>query len=66
MVRHALSFIPAAVLAIGLAVPAHAAETVTLPEPGMLTMLALGAAGVLIGRRLSSKRPRDAKRPREN
>ena len=57
ILRHAFSITPALVLALGLAAPAFAADSVPLPEPSTLTLLSLGAAGVLIGRRFSRKRP---------
>ena len=41
-----------------LSVPAYAADSTALPEPGTLTLLSLGVAGVLIGRR-ASRRPPD-------
>ena len=39
------------------AFPAHAQGSVVLPEPGTLTLLSMGVAGVLVGRRLSRKPP---------
>lgn len=51
-----------AALFLGLihAPAAHAASgSVPLPEPSALLLLALGVAGVAIGRQFSSKRPRD-------
>jgi hypothetical protein len=43
-----------------LATPAAAAGvSVALPEPSALVLLGLGVVGVAIGRRFSSKRPRD-------
>ena len=41
------------------AAPAHAAGSVALPEPGGLTLLSLGIAGLLIGRRAARKPPHD-------
>jgi hypothetical protein len=42
------------------AVPAFAGSgSVALPEPSALLLLSMGVAGVAIGRRFSSKRPRD-------
>ena len=38
---------------------AHAADSTSLPEPSSLALLGIGVAGVILGRRLSSKRPRD-------
>ena len=42
-----------------LPTPAFARGIVSLPEPSGMFLLALGIAGVAIGRRLSSRRPRD-------
>jgi hypothetical protein len=39
--------------------PAYAAETMVLPEPGSLTLLSLGVAGLIIGRRAARKPPKD-------
>lgn len=39
-----------------LAVPAYAADSVALPAPNGITLLALGLAGLIIGRRAASKR----------
>lgn len=50
----------AACLSVALVTPANAAEgSVALPEPSALLLLGMGIAGVAIGRRFSSKRPRD-------
>ena len=49
----------AAVLSLVLALPAYAQGTVALPEPSAMLLLGMGVAGVAIGRRFSSKRPRD-------
>jgi len=38
---------------------AHAAAGTVLPEPGTFTLLAMGLAGVIIGRRFSRKPPAD-------
>jgi hypothetical protein len=47
-------------LALAPASPAWAGTgSVALPEPSALFLLALGVAGVAIGRKFSSKRPRD-------
>ncbi len=48
---------PIATLAMILApVPAFAADATRLPEPSGLFLLAMGVAGVVIGRQFSSKR----------
>ena len=49
----------AAFLTAVLAVPAYAQGSVALPEPSAMLLLGMGVAGVAIGRRFSSKRPRD-------
>jgi hypothetical protein len=38
---------------------AHASDTTSLPEPSSLVLLGIGVVGVILGRRLSSKRPHD-------
>jgi hypothetical protein len=38
------------------AVPAHAADSVQLPEGSNLTLFALGVLGVVIGRRVSARK----------
>ena len=44
--------------ALTLAAPAHAAGgSFVLPEPDMVTLLSLAIAGVMIGRRMSNRRP---------
>jgi hypothetical protein len=54
------TIITAAALAASFVTPALAAGgSVELPEPSALLLLSLGVAGVAIGRRFSSKRPRD-------
>lgn len=44
-------------MAIGLAQPAYAAGNAPVPEPGMLGLLAMAVTGVVVGRRLASKKP---------
>lgn len=39
--------------------PAYAAASNDVPEPGTLTLMSIGVAGVLIGRRFSRKPPQD-------
>ncbi|VWX46904.1 PEP-CTERM sorting domain-containing protein [Novosphingobium sp. 9U] len=54
------TILTAAVLAAACATPALAASgSVALPEPSAMLLFGLGVAGVAIGRRFSSKRPRD-------
>lgn len=54
------TILTAAVLTATCTAPALAASgSVALPEPSALLLLGLGVAGVAIGRRFSSKRPRD-------
>lgn len=52
-------FLPALVPALLAAAPAHASGGTPLPEPSGLFLLSMGVAGVIIGRRLSSKRRED-------
>lgn len=52
-------YIPALACALFMPVAAHAADSASLPEPSSLALLGIGVAGVLLGRRLSSKRPQD-------
>lgn len=54
------TLVASVVLVAGFATPALAANgSVALPEPSALLLLSMGVAGVAIGRRFSSKRPRD-------
>jgi len=54
------TILSAAVLTVTLTTPALAASgSVALPEPSALLLLSMGVTGVAIGRRFSSKRPRD-------
>jgi hypothetical protein len=57
--RISLSIPSAAFVSLLFAAPAHAAETMILPEPGSLTLLSLGVAGLIIGRRAARKPPKD-------
>ena len=58
--RSLSTIVTAAVLSIGFVMPAFASSgSVELPEPSALLLLSMGVAGVAIGRRFSSKRPRD-------
>lgn len=50
------TFAVCAVASLMLAVPAHAAGWVVLPDPSGATLFALGIAGLLIGRRIASRR----------
>jgi len=54
-----LRYLPALVPAFVAASPAHAAGGIPLPEPSSMLLLAMGVAGVAIGRKLSSKRGGD-------
>jgi hypothetical protein len=54
-----IRILPAFAAGLLLATPAYAGDSTALPEPGTLTLLALGVAGVLIGRRVSRKPPQD-------
>lgn len=58
-VRIAIAFAFATMAALLSPTPAFAAGTIALPEPGTLTLLTLGIAGVLIGRLASRKPPGD-------
>lgn len=49
----------AAFAVLFLASPAYAADSVTLTDPNAVTLLSLGLAGLLIGRRAAAKRNRD-------
>lgn len=54
MARRLTSFF-ACVMAVAQSTPALAMDATSLPEPGGVTLLALGLAGVLIGRRMAQK-----------
>ena len=51
------------VIAVGvsalLATPAYAAGSVALPDPSGITLFSLGVAGLIIGRRVISRRRND-------
>ncbi|AXB77554.1 PEP-CTERM sorting domain-containing protein [Novosphingobium sp. P6W] len=49
-------YLPALVPFFALSSPAYAAGGIPLPEPSSMFLLAMGVAGVAIGRKLSSKR----------
>lgn len=53
------SYLPAPALMIVMAVPAHASAGIALPEPSGLFLLAMGVAGVVIGRQLSHRKRHD-------
>ena len=55
--RHVLRlFVFTSVGLLGAA-PAYAASSIALPEPGTLTLLTLGVAGLVIGRQAARKPP---------
>lgn len=45
-----------AVVSLLLAGPAHAADSIQLPDPSGITLFSLGIAGLLIGRHFAGKR----------
>ena len=45
----------AVIIGAAMSFPAHASDGVALPAPNAVTLLALGLAGLLIGRRAASK-----------
>lgn len=49
----------AALMSLALATPAYAQASTPLPDPNALTLLSLGLAGLLIGRRVASRRDKD-------
>jgi hypothetical protein len=49
----------AAGLSLLFAVPAHAEGVIALPDPSGVTLLALGITGLLVGRHIAGKRPKD-------
>jgi len=57
--RVASRIILAALIGLFYAVPAYAAVGAPLPEPNAITLLSLGLAGLIIGRRAGSKGKRD-------
>jgi hypothetical protein len=57
--RAAFNSILAAGAVLLWAAPAYAAGGATLPEPSSISLLTLGLAGLFIGRRASTKRPKD-------
>lgn len=61
MIGRSLSLIPGLVpLALLAALPAAAqADGAVIPEPSGLALLGLGVAGIILGRTLAARRPRD-------
>jgi hypothetical protein len=49
----------AIVLGLGAATPALAANGQSIPEPSTLALLAMGAAGLIIGRRAAKRPPEE-------
>jgi hypothetical protein len=49
----------AAMLCLGAATPALAADGMSIPEPSTLALLAMGAAGLIIGRRVAKRPPEE-------
>lgn len=49
----------AAVLCLGAATPALAANGQSIPEPSTLALLAMGAAGLIIGRSVAKRPPEE-------
>lgn len=52
----ARSILAAFAIGLVLSAPAHAANSVALPDPSGLTLFTLGVTGLIIGRRIASKR----------
>ena len=57
--RHAVRIFAFASAGLFSAAPAYAAASIALPEPGALTLLGLGIAGLVIGRQAARKPPED-------
>ncbi|GEM_PF-1463571 len=55
--RSCRRWLPVLAAAFLAPIPAFAAEATRLPEPSGLFLLAMGVAGVVIGRRFSRNRP---------
>ncbi|MDE8650232.1 PEP-CTERM sorting domain-containing protein [Novosphingobium sp. H3SJ31-1] len=50
---------PALLVAALTASPAYAAGVTALPEPNSIVLLSLGITGLVVGRRIASKRDKD-------
>jgi hypothetical protein len=57
VLRNRLFWILGSLASLACAAPAYAAEGLMLPEPGSVTLVSLALAGVIVGRRMSNKRP---------
>lgn len=52
-------FVSVVVLTLGWASPALAADGFAIPEPSTLALLAMGTAGLIIGRRAAKRPPEE-------
>lgn len=58
-IRTALRSLFALGLALSIPAQAHAVDSFVLPDPSDFTLFALGLAGLIIGRHIARKRPRN-------